>query len=73
MPGVYAEADDIEESIDDVMDVDPTANDKNIEPIEATEWPDPNDSVIASLDKDSDGADNIAENQEDVDQTRSGT
>jgi len=121
IPALLGDEDDIEGSIDDVMDVDPTShevrvapveainsqsdaiasdaessNDESepvvsetqsvdleesetvdvenaIEPIEATEWPDPNEVVVTSLDADS--ADSISNKgrQGEVDKTRSGT
>jgi len=73
IPGVFAEAEDIEGSIDDVMDVGSVESGQSIEPIEATEWPDPNEIVVTSLDADSGDADDVAENHEDVEETRSGT
>ena len=73
IPGVFAEAEDIEGSIDDVMDADSVESGQSIEPIEATEWPDPNEIVVTSLDADSGDADDVAENHEDVEETRSGT
>ena len=73
IPGVFAEAEDIEGSIDDVMDVDPVESAKSMEPIEATEWPEPNAIVVPSLDADSGDAEDVAENHEDVEATRSGT
>lgn len=79
MPGLLGEEDDIEASINDVMEVDPALRDKSIEPIEATERPAPNETVIAPLDTDSGSVENAAENensaeiQADVDKTRLGT